>query len=528
MEFEITIKNYRCFPDSKPARVTLSEGFQALVGVNNSGKSSLLRFFYEFRALFQMIGRDHASLAATLRGEARGVNFGPSVSDPNEIFNNTNDRDIYIGMKVHRGANGQLPSIQFPGEMSITVDRNTKTWVADSPVPNIKVVAQHVSTLEGYARFGPQANHDFRLLQQACRVLAEALYVGPFRNAINAGANQDYYDIKVGQAFITEWREHKTGASISRNEAIIRLTDGIRRIFEFDRLEIDAATDNANLKVFVNNKSFKLTELGAGLTQFVLVLANAAVRRPSFILIDEPETNLHPSLQMDFLTTLASYAQEGLVFGTHSVGLARAMAARIYSLRRISEGQTEVRDFEATPRLSEFLGELGFSGYQELGYDKVLLVEGPTDVTTFQQFLRIYGKDHKIVILPLGGSSLINAAAGPQLTELKRVTQNIAVAIDSERQVAGAPLEPDRQAFVSECQGQDISCHVLERRATENYFTDAAVKAAKGQNFKALGEFETLRSAAPRWNKSENWRIAREMSKQDLDVNDLGQFLAAL
>lgn len=36
MQIDITLKNYRCFPDSKPARISLREGFTALVGVNNS------------------------------------------------------------------------------------------------------------------------------------------------------------------------------------------------------------------------------------------------------------------------------------------------------------------------------------------------------------------------------------------------------------------------------------------------------------------------------------------------------------
>ena len=248
----------------------------------------------------------------------------------------------------------------------------------------------------------------------------------------------------MGQAFITEWREYKTGANILLNERIVNLTEDIRKIFGFDKLEIDASADASNLKVFVNNRSFKLTDLGAGLSQFLLVLANVAIRKPALVLIDEPELNLHPSLQIDFLTTLASYSTVGLMFATHSMGLARAVGTRLYSFRRVKEGRSQVRDFEATPRYAEFIGELGFSGYQELGFDKILLVEGPTEVTTFQQFLRLLGKDHKIVILPLGGASLINKDLGEQLSELKRISKNIAAVIDSERPSAGAALEKSK------------------------------------------------------------------------------------
>lgn len=528
MELDITIKNYRCFPESTPARITISDGFQALVGVNNSGKSSLLRFFYEFRSLFSTIGGDFSAFLQMLRGDTWHLDSRSSVSDPGEIFNNRNDHDIQIIIAAREADRTGVLGTNQADRVEITGSRTTKRWTTSLPGHDTRTLAKSVNNREGNYFIGPNPGVGLTVIQRTFSALADSLYVGPFRNAINIGSNADYYDIKVGQAFIGEWREHKTGQNIRRNEAALRLTDDIRRIFEFDRLEIDASNDGSNLKVFVNNRSFKLTELGAGLTQFILVLANAAVRKPYFILIDEPETNLHPSLQIDFLTTLASYAKEGLVFGTHSIGLARALATRIYSLRRAAEGQTEVRDFEATLRLAEFVGELGYSGYQDLGYDKILLVEGPTDVTTFQQFLRIYGKDHKIVMLPLGGRSFITAASGPQLAELRRISERIQAAIDSERQAPGELLPPGRQAFVDECARVGIACHVLERRATENYFTDSAVKAAKGESYRALGPFEDRAGVSPVWHKRENWKVAREMRKSDLDTTDLGQLLEAL
>ena len=48
-EFELTVKNYRCFADDSPAKLTLGGGFTALLGPNNCGKSSLLELFFELR-----------------------------------------------------------------------------------------------------------------------------------------------------------------------------------------------------------------------------------------------------------------------------------------------------------------------------------------------------------------------------------------------------------------------------------------------------------------------------------------------
>jgi ABC-type Mn2+/Zn2+ transport system ATPase subunit len=530
MEFEITLKNYRCFPDSSPARMTLSEGFIALIGVNNSGKSSLLKFFYEFRALFRTLSTDRGSVAAAIQRQPRDLKLGSSVSDADEIFNNQNDRDIQIAVRVLKDAAGKEPGGIVAAELRVLVGRSTKKWTLE--VPGFYSAAQNAAVSIDGAWVLSNVNGgviaDLRAVTQVFELMGESLYIGPFRNAINAGGSQDYYDITVGQRFIEQWRQDKTGPIISRNEAIIQLTEDIRRIFEFNRLEIDASEDGINLKVFVNNKSFRLTELGAGLSQFILVLANAAILRRSLMLIDEPELNLHPSLQIDFLTTLASYSRVLLIFGTHSIGLARATAHRIYSLRRISEGHTEVRDFETTPQLAEFVGELGYSGYQELGYDKILLVEGPTDVTVFQQFLRIYNKDHKVVLLPLGGRSFITRTSEPQLAELTRISSRIVAVIDSERRVLAAPLAVDRQGFVEACKALHITCHVLERRATESYFTDRAVKAAMGPNFRGIGPYGELSAASPSWNKRENWRIAREMTREELDGTDLGAILSSV
>ena len=74
-----------------------------------------------------------------------------------------------------------------------------------------------------------------------------------------------------------------------------------------------------------------------------------------------------------------------------------------------------------------------------------------------------------------------------------------------------------------------ISCAVLERRATENYLTDAAVKAEKGERYTALGHFESLKKRPQfGWAKSENWRIAARMVWNDLKDTDLGRFLVSL
>ena len=68
MQVDLTIKNYRCFSDQSPARLSLQSGFTAFVGMNNSGKSTLLRFLYEMRGIFTLMGSDYGTLSRSFLG----------------------------------------------------------------------------------------------------------------------------------------------------------------------------------------------------------------------------------------------------------------------------------------------------------------------------------------------------------------------------------------------------------------------------------------------------------------------------
>lgn len=371
---------------------------------------------------------------------------------------------------------------------------------------------------------------DLTDLQKSCEMFGNMVYLPSFRNTINVGTSANYYDMPIGQAFITQWNTWKTNSPKRLQEKAGQVQEDLAKIFNYHKLEINASPNGEKLHFMINGKSYKSSELGSGLTQFFLVLATAAMRDPlpSFILIDEPEINLHPSLQLDFLTRLTAYASQGICFATHSIGLARSSAERIYSVLRNTDDLSEVTDYNETPRLAELLGELSFSGYKELGFDKILLVEGPTEVKTIQQFLRLYKIDHQIVLLPMGGFQMITSDAEVQLQEIKRISDNVFALIDSERSAKDEKLEPKRASFIELCEKTGVKCHVLERRAIENYFPDHAIQKVKGNGYQALETYEQFKSHSPKWAKSENWQIAKEMTLEDLEGTDLGEFLRAM
>lgn len=530
---DITIKNYRCFPLDKPVHVSIKDGFTGLAGLNNSGKSALLKFFYELRGLFASISQRNENFIHALNGHDNFA-LANTVRDPNELFCNTNNQDISIEIKVDEEPNNKEHEDKPPDKIILNIPRGTNTYhvqiMRDKKYLEGDITKEQILTIRKRSsaiRIGETQVY-MEDYYRAFEALSKMVYIGPFRNAINIGGSENYYDMTVGQQFITLWDNYKSGDSKNSIEAALRLTEDIRAIFNFNRLDINASKDNKTLHVIANGKPYKLDELGSGLAQFIVILANIAVKQPSWILIDEPELNLHPSLQIDFLTTLASYSTKGILFSTHNIGLARACADRIYSFRLDNKGRSEVNTLETTPNFSEFLGELSFSGYREMGFDKVLLVEGSTEVKAIQQLLRKYGKDHQIVLLSLGGSDLIKEASELELQEIKRISKNVYSLIDSERETEKSPIPSDRQKFLETCKRVRINCYVLGYRALENYMSDRAVKVVKGTKYRSLEPYEKLAEVSPSWGKQDNWRIAREMTREELSKTDLGKFLSAL
>ncbi|MFA6013643.1 MAG: AAA family ATPase [Gallionellaceae bacterium] len=531
---QITIKNYRCFDDAHPARIEIDNGIISFTGPNNSGKSSLLKMFREFRNIWQELS---TPALIVLFAASKRISFSTEfINDPLEIFSDSNSRAISIEFEIETNESDNLnldPPHLFSNKLRISAERNQPSiWKLElfSKTKGLLSLDENRMQQAGdilLITIGGNIHQVFtEELASIFSSLHKSLYIGPFRNAINVGAT-NYYDIQIGEGFINTWNSWKTGHIKFQNLAISKITEDIRHIFGFNSLEITASTQLKTLQININNKSYKLTEVGSGLAQFIVVFGSALINDPDIILIDEPELNLHPSLQIDFTTTLAKYAREATLMATHSIGLARSVSEHIYSFQR-SNNHVLVSPFEKTFGYSEFLGEMSFSSYREMGFDKLLLVEGTTDVKTIQQFLRKQNKDHRIVVLPLGGDSLSTGNAEHELAELKRLSTNIAVLVDSEKTIQNGAPAKKRQDFFEVCIKLGFKVHMTERRATENYLTDAAVKEVIGDKYRALNTFERLEDAPLGWKKAENWRIANSMSWEDIAETDVGKFIESL
>lgn len=532
----LTLRNYRCFDWNNPATLEFGDGFTAFVGSNNSGKSTALRSIFELRNMFQAAFNSlHANQSFRYSTQPLGI------SDVAEIANDSDPTRFQFSIAITDSARPKSEAqslaiaILFEYEVLSQTLSPKRVKTVDHQ-GNIRQLEDTEINKSDKGQTTPIITYPDRLIVDYSDLMAFAnelslsKYYPAFRNAINEGGG-NYYDIPIGTALVSAWDGLKAGSSRAQKLAISRVEDEIASLLGFKSLQINADQSGKTLDVIIDGRPQKLYEVGAGVAQLIIVLAAALVNKPPYILIDEPELNLHPALQLSFLATLGSYAQKGLLYSTHSISLARSTAQRIYAVKRIKNGSSQIYPFgDNTINFGGWLGELSYSSRVELGCEGILLVEGTTDVLFFQEFLRKIGKDHKYVLMQLGGSSLIRGGVAPQLSELSRIIDpsKIRVFIDSEKDSADAPLADDRIAFVADCKSIGIDVHVSERKATENYLERNGIHKTLGSEYEPLEYYQKLKSCPKPWHKSNNWRIARETKFDDIKDTDLGKFLSSL
>lgn len=523
MNGKVRLHDYRCFKREQPVTLEFRNGFTSFIGPNNSGKSALIRFPYEIRGVIEvLLNCFDASTFGNFNNQL-GWNLAGGFYEQGEIVCERSRADCSIDFEP------EFASVR-PGDaisrlaLSFSDDGRffTCEFFAGKSEPLYK------SEMAGYVTGGVQMKsgkvYSVEALRKFLQDLRDVQFIGPFRNAINEGGGT-YFDVQVGTGFIAQWDLWKTGSNRSHSRAIEAVTGDVRRLIGADRLEITATTDKKSLQVFIDGRPHKLQEVGAGFTQLVMILANALVKRPSWIIIDEPELHLHPSLQAEFLTTLAAYSKRGVIFATHSIGLARQAADRCFTVQRKAD-RSVVRPYERTPHLAEFLGSLGIAGLQDLGWNTILLVEGVFDVRTVQAFLALYGKDRSTVVLPLGGDAMAQGGRADELTEVMRLAGadgRVFALVDSERVDEGEQPANVRVGFMNVCKGLGIRLHVTERRAIENYVTQQALdEAFKPGQYTELGPYE--KPGQSFCGKGDAWRAARCMTVDELNASDLGKF----
>jgi len=136
--------------------------------------------------------------------------------------------------------------------------------------------------------------------------------------------------------------------------------------------------------------AFPLSECGTGTGQVLAILyAVLASPTPRTIIIDEPQSYLHPGAAKKLIQILKEFPQHQYFIATHSAEIIAAANPSTIVKLRYEDGETQASTMNAGDIREQrsLLAELGVSLSDVFGADSILWVEGPTEEQCFPLIL---------------------------------------------------------------------------------------------------------------------------------------------
>lgn len=413
MQFQtVQVLNYKSFRDS--GEITLDAGFNVIVGKNDAGKSGLVEALS-----LQAQNKPHRSqLTVPERG---------SPTDPNSltIFS------IYLTPKDSTELLSRFSQICFPYNPQDNLQEEVQTAFnrfQDAIVQGGKfIIKWTVNTSpqgywEAYGDCEPKSQfiyisnplhpYGFKpVLQgrggsQSGTLLADVI-AGAFTSRVYTFRAER---LNVGECAVGENASLKPNASnlaevlnllmSSNRMRFERFLRHVRTVFQHIT-EISAPPiGNNHVRVMVSSVpgeserddlAVPLSESGTGVGQVLSILYVVVTSdKPKVIIIDEPQSFLHPGAVRKLLEVLREYPQHQYIITTHSpTAIAETGAEFLIQVRR-NEGESVIETISAdnTSALRGFLADVGASLSDVFGADNVLWVEGKTEELCFPMIIR--------------------------------------------------------------------------------------------------------------------------------------------
>jgi predicted ATPase len=532
MTLKIRVQNVASFQDSEPFEI--KPGLNAFIGINNSGKTALL---WALSMLGCAMREDKSAWALALPDKMDGYrrpNTNPAIQI--EFSLPTTERDRIIGELCKLG--GNAPSVPY-AEAEETVEFNLRlntsrqvTFIDPVRVhyngPSGRVSSNVLQKANGQPNYS--VNHpfggakpntwspvQFSLEQRGAEGGAEhfrfvepdkglAMCWPPILNSIFfLGASREIrsrFSTKIGSTDLKPNAENltqvlRTANQTTRNfpgsrKAFQRIEEDLRSVFpEVRELRVEGIEDPGlqedqseivlDLK---NGPTVSLSNSGSGVAQIATLLTAAHLKiSASLFLLDEPHAYLHPAAERALVHILETLAVErGHIFcvATHSSIISSRCKKSLLAVINRGDDSKAVSLQETT----EILTILGITNFDLFTYDKILFVEGDSDVRVFRLVLDALDNSHaseRVKLVDLSGDGKLTKSKGAH--HFKRLL--IEASASRARVPVGFLLDSGNRSDQEKNDLQKVlhrlpqsALRLLGRNEMENYLLDPASVSA--------------------------------------------------
>lgn len=476
----IAVAGYRSFAGRQeillPTKVTV------LAGINNSGKSNVLRFLQHVLPVLR--NQD------ALRQRGRAPRLLSELDIPRG-FMATSDFEIGIATDlgaastataeeiVRRALDDGSPEAHRRAVMEIYSPGEPIFWAHYALDGNGMFVPSRRQVLEAMARWPKWDEEDFAKVQDFTRgptsdppaVMTQLLASIPLPSIppvatiassrrVEAGVEEMDPDWSSGRGIIEalfklqnptygEWE-----SSMSSWKAINRFT---QIVLGDPDAQLTVPHDRSTIQVSAKGRVLPLSSLGSGVEQVVILAAAATVVSEHLVCVEEPETNLHPLLQKKLLRYLTDETDNQYVIATHSSHFLDDSRATTYNVQ-LTEAGTTLTLARRPHELVRICNDLGYRPSDLQQANCVVWVEGPSDRLYVRRWLELVdsdlaeGIDYSVMFY--GGKLLSHLSASDEALKdfisLRRLNRSSAILIDSDQNSPEAQINATKRRIQRE------------------------------------------------------------------------------
>lgn len=398
MDYAIQIKF--SFPEQNQIYdLILSPGINVLVGINNVGKSRILKTIHQKLEKFQF---------------DNGVFYIKCKKD-----------EIIQEFDYHFDSNGS-PAAIYSEQFNSKPDER-QVWTLKKTPTNVYLYSFEIQNKNGqiiskanplnYSDFNiglfqnQNQNHKgkFNELYDFCA--KNVILISPQRNIVtNVSADSTEIPVGDGSNLAKSIFHHST----RRNEKFDELEKTVAQIFpEIDKV-MTISQPNATVTLSVHdkfaNKDIELKDCGTGVGQVLLIVAVVLFNAPGkIIMIDEPHAFLHPQAERELAEFLLNHLEHSYVIATHSPVLINALKPNnIYAVKRDKNGTSVKSVLNDIESKYDLINSLGFNLSDFAWADRILFVEGESDSYALPILFERWGwSEYKYIcpVIPIYGAS---------------------------------------------------------------------------------------------------------------------------
>lgn len=518
----------------EPIVIDLRKRITLVIGANNSGKSNVLAGVGMLKAKKgQLEGLPQTDI------HLRDDRYAPRVVA--DLLVESND-EFY----------GKVPGdiIRFVREFS----PGQSQWI-ESPLRNLEIneFNRHFSRHSGkrFTTIPDQQTWEKAVSEvseiiysQALPMLRTVVFIPQHRQIASATT----YSINGAGIIelLAAW-QHPPIGNDKDEEKFFKVQDLLQTLLHLPEVRLEVDHDKKGIIVRRDDLRLPLQSYGTGIHQLIIMAVAVLSNDNSIVAIEEPEVNLHPTLQREFLRFLLNSTNNSYLISTHSHALIEPND-QVDVLHVSLVGQTTVPRLVQTPTETlALLRDLGTRASDLLQANAVIWVEGPSDRIYLNRWLSliapnlIEGIHYSIMFY--GGRLLyhlsLDRETGIQLEDLVRllrINQHSAIVIDSDRRKKHSRLNETKQRLTREAQNHGVYCWITDGREIENYLNSEAISKAYsklvGHNVTAnLSRFDSLedvlRAAIGRaWRPKYSYDVAKPARAREIaehvELNHIG------